>query len=123
MAFVQGPERYLNELGIELSCAVDPTRPAMIDTRHRALVNHEAYFFSDDAALRAFVAEPYRYTGRVTDPVSLARFAPTSSSPSRSHGGRLFYFESEETAARFDADRATYGTPKPMMRERDPASG
>jgi YHS domain-containing protein len=115
---VQGPERYLNELGITLPCAVDPALPAIIDARHRALVNHEAYFFSSDDALRAFVAEPYRYTGKVTDPVSLVRFAPTASSPTRSHGGRLFYFTSNETVAKFDADRVTYGTPRPMMREK-----
>ena len=114
---MQGPERYLNDLGIQLPCAVDSSRAAVIAADHRALVNHEIYFVADDAALQAFVAEPYRYTGKVTDPVSLVRFEPTSASPTRSFGGRLFYFVTNETAASFDADRDTYGTPKPMMRE------
>jgi YHS domain-containing protein len=115
---VQGPERYLLDLGIQLRCAVDPARPAVLDVAHRALVNHEAYYFSDQVALKSFVSAPYKFTGKVTDPVSLVRFVPSASSPSRSHGGRLFYFASNETASKFDADRATYGIPKPMMREK-----
>lgn len=106
-----------------LSCAVDPSRPAVIDASHRALVNHEAYFVSDDAAMRAFAAEPYRYTGKVTDPVSLERFIPTSESPQRSYGPRLFFFSSDETAAAFDKDIAKYSIPMPGMRERKPGQG
>lgn len=116
---MQGPEQYLNELGAELACAVDSTRPAIIDTAHRALVNYEAYFVADDAALKEFVARPYQYTGKVTDPVSRIRFVPTAQSPSRSHGGRLFYFASGETAATFDSDPTRYGTPMPAMRAKD----
>ena len=116
---MQGPEQYLNELGIELSCAVDSTRPAIIDSAHRALVNSEAYFVADDAALKAFVENPYRYTGKVTDPVSRSRFVPTAQSPLRSHGGRLFYFASGETAAKFDSDPTRYGTPMPAMHAKD----
>ena len=118
MTFVQGPDQYLNELGITLSCAVDPSRPAVIDASHRALVNYEAYYFADDAAMKSFIAEPYRYTGKVTDPVSMARFVPTAESPSRSFGGRLFYFSSSETAATFDTDQVKYGNPMPGMREK-----
>jgi YHS domain-containing protein len=114
---VQGPEQYLNELGIQIACAVDPSRPAMLDASHRALVNHEAYYFADDSAMRAFIAEPYRYTGKVTDPVSLARFVPGAESPVRSYSGRLFYFTSEETAKTFDSDLLKYGIPMPGMRE------
>jgi YHS domain-containing protein len=115
---VQGPEQYLNELGAQLPCAVDPSRPAILDVAHRALVNYEAYYFCDDATMKAFVAEPYRYTGKVTDPVSMERFVPTKGSPSRSYGGRLFYFSSGETAATFDADKMKYGMPMPGMREK-----
>jgi YHS domain-containing protein len=118
VTFVQGPEQYLNELGIVLSCAVDPSRPAMLDANHRALVNYEAYYFSDDTAMKAFIAEPYRYTGRVTDPVSMVRFVPTAESPTRSFGGRLFYFSSGETATTFDTDQPKYGNPMPGMREK-----
>jgi YHS domain-containing protein len=118
---VQGPEKYLNELGVTLSCAVDPSRPAMIDTAHRALVNHEAYFFADDAAMATFQAEPYRFTGKLTDPVSLVRFVPTAASPNRQYGQRLFYFESEKTASGFDTDPAKYSIPMPGMREKPKA--
>ena len=119
---MQGPETYLNELGITLPCAVDPSRPAVIDASMRALVNHEAYFFSGDGAMKAFQAAPYRFTGKVTDPVTLVRFIPTAESPTRSYGGRLFYFSSAETAAAFDKDLAKYSIPMPGMREKKTGS-
>lgn len=102
-------------MGADLPCAVDPSRKATIDAGHRAFVNHEVYYVSDNDALRAFVAEPYRYTGKVTDPVSLERFQPSATSPIRSFGGRLFYFLSNETATKFDTDARMYGTPRPTM--------
>ena len=105
-------------MGIRLSCAVDSSRTAVIDASHRALVNYEAYYFSDDAAMKAFIAEPHRYTGKVTDPVSMVRFGPTAESPTRSFGGRLFYFISNETVATFDTDQMMYGNPMPGMREK-----
>lgn len=115
---MQGPEPYLLGMGAHLKCAVDPTRDATIDSSHRAFLNHEVYFVSDDEALRTFVSAPYRYCGKVTDPVSLVRFQPTSASPVRSFGGRLFYFASSETLAKFDGDPRLYGTPKPTMHEK-----
>ena len=117
MAFVQGPETYLNQLGIHLACAVDSSREAILDEAHRAFVNYEAYYFSSDEAKRTFAAAPYRYTGKVTDPVSRERFIPTAESPSRTFNGRLFYFETDTTVAAFDANRDKYGTPMPMMME------
>lgn len=118
MTFVKGPEQYLNELGITLPCAVDSSQTAIIDASHRAFVNYEAYYFSGEATMKAFIAEPYRYTGKVTDPVSMVRFVPTAESPSRSFGGRLFYFISNETAATFDSNQMMYGNPMPGMREK-----
>jgi YHS domain-containing protein len=115
---VQGPEQYLNEMGVSLPCAVNPSKTAILDATHRAFVNYEAYFVSDDAAMKAFVAAPYRYTGKVTDPVTRDRFIPTAESPVRSYSGRLFYFLSEETARTFDGNQAKYGTLMPGMREK-----
>jgi len=115
---VQGPEKYLNELGLKLPCAVDPSRTAVLDSAHRAFVNYEVYFFADDAAKKAFAAKPYRYTGKVTDPVTLVRFTPTASSPVRSYGGRLFIFSSGQTASTFDSDSTKYGMLMPGMREK-----
>jgi YHS domain-containing protein len=114
---VKGPEPYLNDFQIQLPCCVDSTQLAILDPEHRAFVNHEVYFFSSDAARDQFNAEPYRYTGLVTDPVSLSRFQPTSASQHRSAAGRLFYFESDSTLARFDDDPGQYSTPKPSMQE------
>lgn len=96
-------------------CAVNRAQPAIIDMDHRAFVNHEVYYVSSREALVSFVAEPWRYTGKVTDPVSLERFIPTRDSPQRSYGGRLFFLRSAETAAAFDREPMTYGIPRPMM--------
>jgi YHS domain-containing protein len=115
VAFVQGPERYLSDMGATFSCVVHPDQPAIIDARHRAFVNYEVYYFGSDEALLAFVAEPWKYTGRVTDPVTRERFVPTADTPRRSFGGRLMYLMTEENAAMFDRDPATYATPHPTM--------
>jgi YHS domain-containing protein len=113
---VQGPEPYLKDFLIELPCAVDSSAMAVLDPEHRAFVNHEVYFFSSVEAKRQFEAEPFAYTGRVTDPVSLERFQPGPSSPSREAAGRFFYFQSDATIAVFDKDPARYSTPKPAMK-------
>lgn len=99
-------------------CAVDPQRAAPIDAAHRIQVNQEFYYVADDAAKARLLAEPHRYTGKLTDPVTLKRFQPDAASPRRSFGGRQFYLVSSETAAQFDTDPRTYGTPKTGMREK-----
>lgn len=114
---MQGPEPYLKDFNIQLRCAVDSTAQAILDPEHRAFVNHEVYYFSSDVARQRFEQSPYEFTGKVTDPVSLVRFQPTETSPSRTAAGRLFYFESTATVAQFDQDPAQYSTPKPGMRE------
>lgn len=114
---MKGPEFYLNDFHIELPCCVDSSAQAILDPAHRAFVNHEVYYFSSEDARQLFEAEPYRYTGKVTDPVSLVRFQPDASSTSRTAAGRLFYFESAETVGKFDQDTELYSTPKPTMQE------
>jgi YHS domain-containing protein len=114
---VQGPEPYLNDFHIQLRCAVDSTAQAILDPEHRAFVNHEVYYFSSDDTRQRFEQSPYEFTGKVTDPVSLVRFQPNVSSPSRTAADRLFYFESPETVAQFDQDPDRYSTPKPTMHE------
>ena len=115
---MQGPDKYLNELGISVKCVVDPSRPAILDAAHRAFVNYEAYYFCDEASMGKFVAAPYKYTGKVTDPVTRERFEPTAESPHRSYGGRLFYFISAETATAFDGNQMKFGNLMPGMREK-----
>lgn len=113
---MQGPEPFLASFQIQLPCAVDSLATAVLDPHHRVLINHEVYFVSSESALERFRVAPFRFTGPVTDPVSLARFHPDVASPARTAGERLFYFESAETAARFDGDPSRYSTPKPTMR-------
>jgi YHS domain-containing protein len=113
---VQGPEPYLKDFAIELPCAVDSSAMAILDPDHRAFVNHEVYYFSTGAARDQFDAEPFAYTGKVTDPVSLERFQPGPSFPSRTTAGRFFYFQSDATVAVFDKEPARYSTPKPAMK-------
>jgi YHS domain-containing protein len=87
------PERYLRERRIELPSALDPTRPARIDRAFRARVNHELYYFADSVLLRRFQADPLRYCGLVTDPVSRHRFRPAGRSPRMDYRGRPYFFE------------------------------
>jgi YHS domain-containing protein len=108
---VQGPERFLRELRIELPCVVDETTTARLDADHREFVNHEVYYLSSQAARTTFLLEPHVYTGPVTDPVTLERFQPADGSPRRRHRGRLFYFAAEETARLFDEAPARYSEP------------
>lgn len=113
---MQGPDQYLNELGIEFAGAVHPEAPAVIDAAHRAFVNWETYYVSSAEALAEFNQEPYRFTGRVTDPISMERFEPSEASPSRQYGGRLFYFANEENAAVFDTAPDSLSVPTIAMR-------
>ena len=55
-------------------------------------VNHEVYFFAGEETKRAFEHEPWRWCGRVTDPVTLDRFVPEGGSPSLPYEGRKFFF-------------------------------
>ena len=100
---------FLNELGVELACAVNTDRKAVIDASHRVFVNYETFYFSDDDAQEAFRRAPHRYSGLLTDPVTRKRFAPGSDSPRRETGGRVLYFASAETAAQFDSDPDEFG--------------
>ena len=113
---MEGPETFLTGLGISLKGVVDPEADALLDPEHRVFVNWETYFVSSDAALAQFNREPYRFTGRVTDPVTKERFIPGEASPTRRHAGRLFYFSSAETAAAFDADPDALALPMIGMR-------
>ncbi len=108
---MKGPEVWLNDLGIGVSCVVDPAQAGVLDEAHRIFVNYEAYYLSSEKTVASFKATPWRYTGQVTDPVSHNRFQPSAKSPSVSHDGRLFYFENKGSAKTFDADPAAHATP------------
>jgi YHS domain-containing protein len=108
---VQGPEIWLNQLGITVACVVAPDQMAVLDEAHRVYVNYETYYLSSLEARQAFEREPWRYTGLVTDPVSGERFQPGHNSLSVTHEGRLFYFSSRETAETFGAEPKSFATP------------
>ncbi|MCZ6778851.1 MAG: hypothetical protein O7F16_07760 [Acidobacteria bacterium] len=114
---MQGPARFLRDLKISLSCAVIPGTLARLDADHREFVNYETYYFSSLDAKTSFLAQAHRYTGPLTDPVTLERFRPGEDSPRRRHAGRLFYFTSESTVLEFDDAPALYSTPRLAMRE------
>lgn len=112
---MQGPEPYLNDLGLEFACAVHPDRKAVLDAEHRVFVNYETYYVSDRDAHELFLGAPHRYAGRITDPVSHQRFSADADSPRRDRAGRIFYFAGAETVARFDEDPDRFSTPMLSM--------
>jgi YHS domain-containing protein len=105
---VQDPAWYLNELGVKLDCAVVKGAPARISDALSARVNHEIYFFATPSAKRKFTADPIRWCGLVTDPVSEERFRPAKSSPRVDHAGRPYFFASDSTRAAFASDPAAF---------------
>jgi YHS domain-containing protein len=109
---VQGPEIWLNNLGVEIACVVDPSASALLDEDHRVFVHYEAYYLSRSDALNAFGKAPWRYTGMVTDPVSKIRFQPDGQTVSSVTYGRLFYFTSNEQKKIFEASPNKYSTPE-----------
>ena len=108
---MQGPEIWLNQLGVRVACVVDPAQTAILDEAHRVFVNYETYYLASIAARQEFEKAPWRYTGLVTDPVSQIRFQPSAQKPSVEFEQRLFYFSSGGTAEIFAQDPGAYATP------------
>lgn len=114
---MKDPDTYLNDLGITLAGAVDPSQPAVIDAAHRVSVNWETYYVSSEANRERFLETPWAYTGEVTDPVGRVRFRPDAASPSRSYDGKQYLFSNEASAKQFDEDPAMYAEPMLSMVE------
>ncbi len=110
--FVQDPESRLAELGVRLSSFFDARRPARLEPAYRVRVNHELFYFADEAERRRFLSAPPRYTGPLTDPVEKIRFVPEPASPRAGHGGVTYYFLSDENRAAFVAEPDSFATPK-----------
>ena len=113
--FGQDPERYLKELEITLASFLDPEMPAVLDSSHRSLVNHDAFFFGNLLQKEAFDRNPLQYLDAVRDPVSMSRFRPTRDSPNLKRTDRVFYFKSDSTQALFAAMPDSFTTPKYRM--------
>ncbi|TMQ49532.1 MAG: hypothetical protein E6K71_04685 [Candidatus Eisenbacteria bacterium] len=90
-----------------------PARVASYDPKMRVFVNQEAYFFSGNDTKKRFLADPVRYSGPLTDPVSQKRFQPTPRSPHAKYEDRIYYFESDVTQRQFAA------SPKGFARRRE----
>jgi YHS domain-containing protein len=87
---------------------VDPRRVASYDPKLRVLMNQEGYLFADKNTRKKFLADPLRYSGPLTDPVSQNRFQPTRFSPHTKYGERIFYFESNLTRRQFAVSPKQY---------------
>jgi len=106
--FSKEPEGYLTAFSPSLVCPVTG-KPAKPEAKLRAYVNHEIFYFANDAARQKFRTSPLKYVGMVTDPVSRVRFQPKASSPRADWESRPFYFESGETRAKFVESPGKYG--------------
>jgi YHS domain-containing protein len=107
--WVTDPTKFLNEESIKFNCAVNPTRPAVMDSTHMAVINWEYYFFADQAAKEEFLKSPLKYMGKLTDPVSGKRFKPSRLSPKLVDGGRTYYFSSLFTYLSYRKSPKEYG--------------
>lgn len=114
---MQSPEIFLVDLGLAVPCVVDPERPALLDEKHRVFVNWETYYLSSDANLAKFRADPLKYVGTVTDPVTRERFRPDRSHARVDIEGRMIWFAKPELVARFQASPEAYLPPMIGMQE------
>lgn len=114
---MQDPEGFLSDtlLHITLSCIVDPSQPAILDSAHRISIGYETFFVSSQAARQSFEADPLRYCGYLTDPVTKELFRPTTASPRVVDSGRPFYFISDSTRQMFAMMPESYRDPAYRM--------
>lgn len=100
---MQGPEQYIRTQRIGLNCVVRPWRAAILDSTMRTFVGHDVFYFSGKNERDRFRKDPLRYCRRLTDPVTLRRFAVSRRSPRFEWKGRPYYFASDSTRAAFAA--------------------
>ena len=101
--FTLNPARYMRRMHATLADPVNPQVPATLDSASFVRVNHEIYFLHDAESRAAFEKDPIKYTGPLTDPVSLVRFQPTPKSPHLVSHGKPFYFSGSATFSTFQA--------------------
>ena len=116
---MQDPARYINELGIELTSCVDPSRSAIVDSSYMVMLGFETFFFADSANISRFLDDIPRYSGGITDPVSKERFIPDSNSPKSEFMGSTFIFASELTHETFEKMPSMYFLPNYKMLTKD----
>jgi YHS domain-containing protein len=101
-------------LKIQVRDLVVPGRPARVDSSLRLFVGHDLFYFADAAARARFLRQPLRYCRRLTDPVTLRRFRPTSRSPHLEYGGRPYWFAGDSTFAAFKATPDSFAVRRGM---------
>ena len=119
---MQDPELYIQQLGLSVPCAVSPDRDAILDSAHRTLIGYETYFFADLQAKSQFDQSPEKFSGPLTDPVSLRHFNPKSESPRLIHNERLYIFATDSTQEVFAMTPEMYEYPQLKMLPKDSTS-
>jgi hypothetical protein len=94
---VKGPERFLDDLEISLNGVVEVDKPAILEPRFRTAVNGHLFWVSSEANLETMRADPYKYTGKLLDPVSHEWFLPGAESPRLDIGEGILLFSTAET--------------------------
>ena len=100
---VPAAEFLLEHMSRTLWDPVDPASLGSLERRLHAKVNGEIYRFSRPATLARFRRNPARWCGILRDPVSGARFVPTSRSPRWDHGDIPYFFTGDSTRRVFMA--------------------
>ena len=116
---MQDPARYINELGVELTCCVDPSRSAIVNSNYMVMLGFESFFFADSANMSKFLDDIPRYCGGITDPVSKKRFLPNKNSPESEFMGSTYLFASDLTHGTFEEMPSMYYLPNYKMLPRD----
>lgn len=111
---MKGPEVFLKAQGIGVNCVVRKGRPAVVDSTMRIHVGHDVFYFSGAWERELFRLDPLRYCRRLTDPVTLRRFAPSRKSPHIEWNRRPYYFASDATRAAFASAPDSFAIRKGM---------
>ena len=106
--FTLDPAPFLQQLKLTVPDPVDPRRVASYDPKLRVFLNQETYFFAGPDTKKKFLADPLRYAGTLTDPVSQKPFTATRLSPHMKYKDRTFYFESQLTERQFAVAPQSY---------------
>lgn len=111
---MKGPEVFLKAQGIGVNCVVRKGQPAVVDSMMRVYVGHDVFYFSGAWEREQFRKDPLRYCRRLTDPVTLKRFAPSRKSPRLEWKGRPYYFATAATRTTFAATPDSFAIRKGM---------
>lgn len=105
--------------GLELACFFEPEKTGLPDPTTFVRINYEGFSFCSAAEKQRFLADPVRYCGYLTDPVSKRRFRPDREAPRQEHEGVLYLFERRATARAFAEAPAEFRVPGYEMEEED----